>query len=70
VPLVKNYKSVAEPSAVITGVIFVLTMIVVMLIAVCPDIMGGLVITTELKVMGCLALLMVRSAVAAILFSE
>ncbi|MDR3454994.1 MAG: divalent metal cation transporter [Rhodoferax sp.] len=54
-------------SAVINGVISVPIMVVMMLMAVRPDIMGQFVITTRLKVLGWLATLMMAAAVAAML---
>jgi NRAMP (natural resistance-associated macrophage protein)-like metal ion transporter len=55
-------------SAVINGVISVPVMVVMMLMAARPDIMGRFVITTKLKLMGWLATLMMAGAVAAMLF--
>jgi Mn2+/Fe2+ NRAMP family transporter len=54
-------------SAVINGVISVPIMIVMMLMAARPDIMGRFVITKRLKTMGWLATLMMAAAVAAML---
>jgi len=52
-------------SAVINGVISVPIMVVMMLMAVRPDIMGQFVISTGLKVLGWLATLMMAAAVCA-----
>ena len=52
-------------SAVINGVISVPIMVVMMLMAVHPDIMGPFVISTRLKVLGWLATLMMAAAVCA-----
>ena len=52
-------------SAVINGVISVPIMVVMMLMAVRPDIMGQFVITNSLKVLGWLATLMMAAAVVA-----
>ena len=57
-------------SAVINGVISVPIMIVMMLMAARPDIMGRFVITTSLKVMGWLATLIMALAVAAMLIAR
>lgn len=57
-------------SAVINGVIAVPIMIVMMLVAARPDIMGRFVITTSLKVMGWLATLIMAVAVAAMLIAR
>ncbi len=57
-------------SAVINGVISVPIMIVMMLMAARPDIMGRFVITTRLKAMGWLATLMMAAAVLAMLFAR
>jgi Mn2+/Fe2+ NRAMP family transporter len=57
-------------SAVINGVISVPIMIVMMLMAARPDIMGRYVIATKLKVMGWLATLMMAGAVSAMFFSR
>lgn len=54
-------------SAVINGVISVPIMVVMMLMAVHPGIMGEFVITTRLKIMGWLATLMMAAAVVAML---
>jgi NRAMP (natural resistance-associated macrophage protein)-like metal ion transporter len=54
-------------SAVINGVISVPIMIVMMLMAARPDIMGRFVITKRLKTLGWLATLMMAAAVAAML---
>jgi Mn2+/Fe2+ NRAMP family transporter len=56
-------------SAVINGVISVPIMIVMMLMAVRPEIMGQFVITTRLKVLGWLATLMMVAAVFAMLLT-
>ena len=56
-------------SAVINGVISVPIMVVMMLMAVRPEIMGQFVITTRLKVMGWLATLMMAAAVSAMLLT-
>lgn len=56
-------------SAVINGVISVPIMVVMMLMAVRPEIMGQFVISTELKVLGWLATLMMAAAVAAMLLT-
>ena len=57
-------------SAVINGVISVPIMVVMMLMAVRPDIMGRFVITTSLKTLGWLATLMMAAAVVAMLFAR
>ena len=57
-------------SAVINGVISVPIMIVMMLMAARPDIMGRFVTTTSLKVMGWLATLIMAVAVAAMLIAR
>lgn len=57
-------------SAVINGVIAVPIMIVMMLMAACPDIMDRFVITTSLKVIGWLATLIMAVAVAAMLIAR
>jgi len=57
-------------SAVINGVIAVPIMIVMMLVAARPDIMGRFVITTSLKVIGWLATLIMAVAVAAMLIAR
>ena len=54
-------------SAVINGVISVPIMVLMMLMAVRPEIMGQFVITRRLKVLGWLATLMMAAAVAAML---
>jgi Mn2+/Fe2+ NRAMP family transporter len=56
-------------SAVINGVISVPIMVVMMLMAVRPEIMGQFVITTRLKVLGWLATLMMAAAVFAMLLT-
>jgi Mn2+/Fe2+ NRAMP family transporter len=56
-------------SAVLNGVISVPIMVVMMLMAVRPEIMGQFVITTRLKVMGWLATLVMAAAVAAMLLT-
>lgn len=56
-------------SAVINGVISVPIMVVMMLMAVRPEVMGQFVITTRLKVLGWLATLMMGVAVCAMLLS-
>lgn len=56
-------------SAVINGVISVPIMVVMMLMAVRPDIMGQFVITNSLKVLGWLATLMMAAAVVAMFFT-
>ena len=56
-------------SAVINGVISVPIMVVMMLMAVRPEIMGQFVITTWLKVLGWLATLMMAAAVFAMLLT-
>ncbi len=56
-------------SAVINGVISVPLMVVMMLMAVRPEIMGQFVITTRLKVLGWLATLMMAAAVFAMLLT-
>ena len=56
-------------SAVINGVISVPIMVVMMLMAVRPEIMGRFVITTRLKVLGWLATLMMAAAVFAMLLT-
>jgi Mn2+/Fe2+ NRAMP family transporter len=56
-------------SAVINGVISVPIMIVMMLMAARPDIMGRFVIRSSLKVMGWLATLIMAVAVAAMLIA-
>ena len=56
-------------SAVINGVISVPIMVVMMLMAVRPEIMGKFVITTGLRVMGWLATLMMAAAVVAMLLT-
>jgi NRAMP (natural resistance-associated macrophage protein)-like metal ion transporter len=56
-------------SAVINGVISVPIMVVMMLMAVRPEIMGQFVITTRLKVLGWLATLMMAVAVCAMLLT-
>ena len=56
-------------SAVINGVISVPIMIVMMLMAVRPEIMGPFVLTKELKVLGWLATLMMGAAVFAMLLT-
>ena len=57
-------------SAVINGVIAVPIMIVMMLVAARPDIMGRFVITTSLKVIGWLATLIMAVAVATMLIAR
>ncbi len=57
-------------SAVINGVISVPIMVVMMLMAVRPEIMGKFVITTGLRVMGWLATLMMAAAVVAMLLTQ
>jgi NRAMP (natural resistance-associated macrophage protein)-like metal ion transporter len=57
-------------SAVINGVISVPIMIVMMLMAARPDIMGRFVISSSLKVMGWLATLIMAVAVAAMLIAR
>jgi Mn2+/Fe2+ NRAMP family transporter len=57
-------------SAVINGVISVPIMIVMMLMAARPDIMGRFVIRSNLKVMGWLATLIMAVAVAAMLIAR
>ena len=52
-------------SAVINGVISVPIMVVMMLMAARPDVMGPFVVTTRLKVLGWLATLMMAVAVVA-----
>jgi NRAMP (natural resistance-associated macrophage protein)-like metal ion transporter len=54
-------------SAVINGVISVPIMVVMMLMAVRPEIMGQFVISTRLKILGWLATLMMAAAVSAML---
>jgi NRAMP (natural resistance-associated macrophage protein)-like metal ion transporter len=56
-------------SAVINGVISVPIMVVMMLMAVRPEIMGRFVISTGLKVLGWLATLMMAAAVCAMLLT-
>jgi NRAMP (natural resistance-associated macrophage protein)-like metal ion transporter len=56
-------------SAVINGVISVPIMVVIMLMAVRPEIMGQFVITATLKVLGWLATLMMAAAVFAMLLT-
>ena len=56
-------------SAVINGVISVPIMVVMMLMAVHPKIMGKFVITPGLRVMGWLATLMMAAAVTAMLLT-
>ena len=56
-------------SAVINGVISVPIMVVMMLMAVRPEVMGQFVITTRLKVLGWLATLMMGVAVCAMLLT-
>lgn len=56
-------------SAVINGVISVPIMVVMMLLAVRPEVMGQFVITTRLKVLGWLATLMMAAAVTAMLLT-
>jgi NRAMP (natural resistance-associated macrophage protein)-like metal ion transporter len=56
-------------SAVINGVISVPIMVVMMLMAVRPEVMGQFVITTRLKVLGWLATLMMAAAVGAMLLT-
>jgi Mn2+/Fe2+ NRAMP family transporter len=56
-------------SAVINGVISVPIMVVMMLMAVRPEIMGQFVVTTRLKVLGWLATLMMAAAVSAMLLT-
>lgn len=56
-------------SAVINGVISVPIMVVMMLMAVRPEIMGRFVISTALKLMGWLATLMMAAAVCAMLLT-
>lgn len=56
-------------SAVINGVISVPIMVVMMLMAVRPEIMGRFVISTRLKVLGWLATLMMAAAVCAMLLT-
>ncbi|MCU6432752.1 divalent metal cation transporter [Undibacterium sp. Jales W-56] len=56
-------------SAVINGVISVPIMVVMMLMAVKPEIMGQFVVTTRLKVLGWLATLMMAAAVFAMLWT-
>ena len=56
-------------SAVINGVISVPIMVVIMLMAVRPEIMGQFVITARLKVLGWLATLMMAAAVFAMLLT-
>ncbi len=56
-------------SAVFNGVISVPIMVVMMLMAVRPEIMGQFVITTRLKVMGWLATLVMAAAVSAMLLT-
>jgi len=54
-------------SAVINGVISVPIMVVMMLMAARPDVMGRFVISTRLKILGWLATLMMATAVCAML---
>lgn len=54
-------------SAVINGVISVPIMVVMMLMAACPDIMGKFVITPRLKILGWLATVMMALAVTSML---
>ena len=56
-------------SAVINGVISVPIMVVMMLLAVKPEVMGQFVITTRLKILGWLATLMMAAAVVAMLLT-
>ncbi|MET3117782.1 NRAMP (natural resistance-associated macrophage protein)-like metal ion transporter [Undibacterium sp. GrIS 1.8] len=56
-------------SAVINGVISVPIMVVMMLMAVRPEIMGQFIITTRLKVLGWLATIMMALAVLAMLLT-
>jgi NRAMP (natural resistance-associated macrophage protein)-like metal ion transporter len=56
-------------SAVINGIISVPIMVVMMLMAARPDIMGPFAITARLKVLGWLATLMMAAAVAAMLWT-
>ena len=56
-------------SAVINGVISVPIMVVMMLMAVRPEIMGQFVISTGLRVLGWLATLMMAVAVLAMLLT-
>lgn len=56
-------------SAVINGVISVPIMVVMMMMAVRPEIMGQFVISTRLKIMGWLATLIMAAAVAAMLWT-
>lgn len=56
-------------SAVINGVISVPIMVVMMLMAVRPEIMGQFVISTRLRIMGWLATLIMAVAVAAMLWT-
>ncbi len=57
-------------SAVINGVISVPIMVVMMLMAVRPDIMGQFVISTRLKMLGWLATLMMAAAVCAMFLTQ
>ena len=56
-------------SAVINGVISVPIMVVMMLLAVKPEVMGKFVITTRLKILGWLATMMMAAAVFAMLLT-
>lgn len=56
-------------SAVINGVISVPIMVVMMLMAVRPEIMGQFIITTRLKILGWLATLIMALAVAAMMLT-